>query len=200
MDTGTIILIVIIAIVVLLVLWYFKTYNSLIALRNRKDDQFSQIDVQLKRRSDLIPNLVETVKGYAKHESDTLENVIQARNSYVTATSTEDKVKASGEITSALNKLFALSESYPDLKANTNFMSLQNDLKDTEDKISMARQFYNDSVLTYNNKVESIPSNIVANIGGFKKGEFFQVDESEKEAPKVKFYLDFIVLFLRRIL
>lgn len=187
MNTGTIILIVIIAIVVLLVLWYFKTYNSLISLRNRKDDQFSQIDVQLKRRSDLIPNLVETVKGYAKHESDTLENVIKARNSYVTATSTEDKVKASGEITQALNKLFALSESYPDLKANTNFMSLQNDLKDTEDKISMARQFYNDTVLTYNNKVESIPSNIVANIAGFKKGEFFQIDESEKEAPKVKF-------------
>ena len=96
-------------------------------------------------------------------------------------------MKASGEITNALNKLFALSESYPDLKANTNFMSLQNDLKDTEDKISMARQFYNDSVLTYNNKVESVPSNIVANIGGFKKGEFFQIAESEKEAPKVKF-------------
>lgn len=187
MNTGTIILIVVIAVVVLLILWYFKTYNSLIALRNRKDDQFSQIDVQLKRRSDLIPNLVETVKGYTKHESDTLENVIKARNSYVTATSTDDKVKASGEITHALNKLFALSESYPDLKANTNFMSLQNDLKDTEDKISMARQFYNDTVLTYNNKVESIPSNIVANIGGFKKGEFFQIDESEKEAPKIKF-------------
>ena len=187
MNTGTIILIIIIAIVVLLVLWYFKTYNSLISLRNRKDDQFSQIDVQLKRRSDLIPNLVETVKGYAKHESDTLESVIQARNSYVTASTNEDKIKASGEITSALNKLFALSESYPDLKANTNFMSLQNDLKDTEDKISMARQFYNDSVLTYNNKVESVPSNIVANIVGFKKSEFFQIAESEKEAPKVKF-------------
>ena len=187
MNTGTIILIVIIAIIVLLVLWYFKTYNSLIALRNRKDDQFSQIDVQLKRRSDLIPNLVETVKGYAKHESDTLESVIQARNSYVTASTNEEKMKASGEITNALNKLFALSESYPDLKANTNFMSLQNDLKDTEDKISMARQFYNDSVLTYNNKVESVPSNIVSNIAGFKKGEFFQIAESEKEAPKVKF-------------
>ena len=187
MSTGTIILIVLVAVIVLLVFWYFKTYNSLITLRNRKDDQFSQIDVQLKRRSDLIPNLVETVKGYAKHESDTLENVIAARNSYVSATSNEDKIKASGEITQALNKLFALSESYPDLKANTNFMSLQEDLKDTEDKISMARQFYNDSVLTYNNKVETVPSNIVANISGFKKGEFFQVDESEKEAPKVKF-------------
>ena len=178
---------IIIAVLVLLVIWYFSTYNSLISLRNRKDDQFSQIDVQLKRRADLIPNLVETVKGYAKHESKTLEDVIKARNTYTTAHTVDEKVKASGEITNALNKLFALSESYPDLKANTNFMSLQNDLKDTEDKISMARQFYNDTVLTYNNKVERIPSNIVANIGGFKKGEFFQIDEKEKEAPTVKF-------------
>ena len=166
---------------------YFSTYNSLISLRNRKDDQFSQIDVQLKRRADLIPNLVETVKGYAKHESKTLEDVIKARNTYTTAHTVDEKVKASGEITNALNKLFALSEAYPDLKANTNFMSLQNDLKDTEDKISMARQFYNDTVLTYNNKVERVPSNIVANMGGFKKGEFFQIDEKEKEAPTVKF-------------
>ena len=178
---------IIIAVLVLLVIWYFSTYNSLISLRNRKDDQFSQIDVQLKRRADLIPNLVETVKGYAKHESKTLEDVIKARNTYTTAHTVDEKVKASGEITNALNKLFALSESYPDLKANTNFMSLQNDLKDTEDKISMARQFYNDTVLTYNNKVERIPSNIVANMGGFKKGEFFQIDEKEKEAPTVKF-------------
>ncbi len=178
---------IIIAVLVLLVIWYFSTYNSLISLRNRKDDQFSQIDVQLKRRADLIPNLVETVKGYAKHESKTLEDVIKARNTYTTAHTVDEKVKASGEITNALNKLFALSESYPDLKANTNFMSLQNDLKDTEDKISMARQFYNDTVLTYNNKVERVPSNIVANMGGFKKGEFFQIDEKEKEAPTVKF-------------
>ena len=178
---------IIIAVLVLLVIWYFSTYNSLISLRNRKDDQFSQIDVQLKRRADLIPNLVETVKGYAKHESKTLEDVIKARNTYTTAHTVDEKVKASGEITNALNKLFALSESYPDLKANTNFMSLQNDLKDTEDKISMARQFYNDTVLTYNNKVERIPSNIVANMGGFKKGEFFQIDEKEKVDPTVKF-------------
>ena len=187
MSTGTIILICLVAIVVLIVLWYFKTYNSLIGLRNRKDDQFSQIDVQLKRRADLIPNLVETVKGYAKHEKSTLEDVIKARNSYTTAVSQEDKIKASGELTNALNKLFALSESYPELKANENFLSLQSDLKDTEDKISMARQFYNDTVLTYNNKVERIPSNIVANIGGFKKGEFFQVNDADREAPTVKF-------------
>ena len=179
--------IIVLVIIVIIAIWVISTYNALIKLRNAVKDQWSQIDVHLKRRADLIPNIVETVKGYAKHESDTLESVIQARNSYVTASTNEDKMKASGEITNALNKLFALSESYPDLKANTNFMSLQNDLKDTEDKISMARQFYNDSVLTYNNKVESVPSNIVANIGGFKKGEFFQIAESEKEAPKVKF-------------
>ena len=187
MSTGTIVLIVIVVVIVLLVFWYFSTYNSLIKLRNRKDDQFSQTDVQLKRRVDLISNLVETVKGYAKHESETLENVIRARNDYNTASTNEDKMKASGEITNALNKLFALSEAYPDLKANSNFMSLQNDLKETEDKISAARQFYNDTVLTYNNKVETIPSNIVANISGFKKSEFFQIDEKEKEAPKIKF-------------
>ena len=187
MSTGTIVLIVIGAIILLVVLWYFKTYNSLIGLRNRKDDQFSQIDVQLKRRADLIPNVVETVKGYAKHEKSTFEDVVKARNTYVSATTEEEKIKASGEITNALNKLFALAENYPELKANENFLSLQNDLKDTEDKISMARQFYNDTVLTYNNKVERIPSNIVANMAGFKKGEFFKVDDADREAPKVKF-------------
>ena len=180
-------LIVIIVIVVVLVLWYVVTYNSLVGLRNRVKDQWAQVDVQLKRRADLIPNLVETVKGYAKHEKSTFEDVVKARNTYITATTSDDKIKASGEITNALNKLFALAESYPELKSNENFLSLQNDLKDTEDKISMARQFYNDTVLTYNNKVERVPSNIVANIAGFKKGEFFQVAESDKEAPTVKF-------------
>lgn len=180
-------LIVVIVIIVLLVLWLFATYNSLIGLRNRKDDQWAQIDVQLKRRSDLIPNLVETVKGYAKHESGTLEAVIQARNTFVTATTPEEEMKASGELTQAISKLFALTESYPDLKANQNFISLQADLKDTEDKISYARQFYNDTVLTYNNKVEMIPSNIVAKLFGFKKAAFFEVEESAKEAPKVSF-------------
>ena len=183
----TIALIIIVAVIVLLVFWYFKTYNSLIELRNRKDDQFAQIDVQLKRRSDLIPNLVETVKGYAKHETETFEEVVEARNKYLTAGSVEDKVKSSKELTGALNKLFALAESYPELKANENFLSLQTDLKETEDKIAMSRQFYNDTVLTYNNKVETVPSNIVANMAGFKKSEYFQIDESEKEAPTVKF-------------
>ncbi len=176
-----------VVIVLLLVLWFLTTYNKLIVLRNRKDDQWAQIDVQLKRRADLIPNLVETVKGYAKHESGTLESVIQARNSYVSAKTPEDKIDASNQLTGAISKLFALSESYPDLKANQNFLSLQTDLKETEDKISITRQFYNDTVLKYNNKLEVVPSNIVASIAGFKKAKFFEVSDAEKEAPKVAF-------------
>ena len=175
------------AIVLILIIWFFSTYNKLISLRNKKDDQWSQIEIVLKRRADLIPNLVETVKGYAKHEKGTLDEVIKARNTYLEAKTPEDEIKASGEITGALNKLFALAESYPDLKANTNFLSLQNDLKETEDKITYARQFYNDSVLMYNNKVEMVPSNIVAGMFGFKKGAFFEADEKDKEVPKVSF-------------
>ena len=175
------------AIVLILVIWFFATYNKLISLRNKKDDQWSQIEVQLKRRADLIPNVVETVKGYAKHEKGTFEEVIKARNTYVSAKTPEEEMKASGAVTEALSKLFALSENYPELKANQNFLSLQNDLKDTEDKISYARQFYNDSVLTYNNKVEMVPSNILANMTGFKKASFFETDEKDKEAPKVSF-------------
>lgn len=175
------------AIVLILIIWFFSIYNKLISLRNKKDDQWSQIEIVLKRRADLIPNLVETVKGYAKHEKGTLEEVIKARNTYFEAKTPEDEIKASGEITGALNKLFALAESYPDLKANTNFLSLQNDLKETEDKITYARQFYNDSVLMYNNKVEMVPSNIVAGMFGFKKGAFFEADEKDKEVPKVSF-------------
>ncbi len=180
-------LIIVIAIVVILIIWFVATYNSLINLRNRVKDQWSQIDVQLKRRADLIPNLVETVKGYAKHEKTTLDEVIDARNSFNSASSKEEEIKASGELTGMLNRLFALAESYPDLKANQNFMSLQNDLRDTEDKISTMRQFYNDTVLTYNNKVETIPSNIVAKLANFKVESFFEMNEQEKEVPKVSF-------------
>lgn len=179
--------IVIGVIVLILIFWFVATYNGLVKLRNKKDDQWSQIEVQLKRRADLIPNLVETVKGYAKHEKGTLEDVIKARNTYLSAKTPEEEMKASGEITGALSKLFALAESYPELKANEGFLKLQDDLKDTEDKISYSRQFYNDSVLTYNNKVEMVPSNIVANITGFKKGTFFEADEKDKETPKVSF-------------
>jgi len=180
-------LIVVLVIVVLLVLWIFGTYNSLISLRNRVHDAWSQIDVQLKRRFDLIPNLVETVKGYTKHESETLESVIKARNTYLSATLPEDQMKADGELTKAVSKLFALSESYPDLKANQNFNDLQAQLNETENKIAMSRQFYNDIVMQYNNKVEMVPSNIVANLFKFKKEAFFAANETERENVQVKF-------------
>ena len=178
---------IILAIVVVLGLFVMSTYNGLVSLRNKVRDQFSQIDVQLKKRSDLIPNLVETVKGYAKHEEGTLEKVIQARNTYLTADSMDDKVKASSEMTKAVSKLFALAESYPELKANENFLDLQNQLKEIEDKISYARQFYNDSVLMYNNKIEMFPSNVVASMFHFTKESFFEATEEEKKNVEVKF-------------
>ena len=179
--------IILIVVLVLLVLYVVKTYNSLVVSRNKVRDQFSQIDVQLKKRFDLIPNLVETVKGYAKHESETLESVIQARNNYANAKTDAEKLEASNEMSRGVMNIMALAESYPDLKANTNFVDLQNQLKDVEEKISYARQFYNDSVLMYNNKVEMVPSNIVASIFGFKKESFFEADEKERENVKVKF-------------
>ena len=187
METSTIIIVVIVGILVLLAFYVIGVYNKLVNARNKVDNQFSQVDIQLKRRADLIPNLVETVKGYAKHEEGTLTAVIEARNKAVSANSINEKVDANNELTGALNKLFALSEAYPELKANENFMSLQNDLKETEDKITYARQFYNDSAMGFNNLVEMFPSNIVAGIFNFKKYEFFKALEEEKEAPKVKF-------------
>ena len=179
---------IVLGIVVILIIFVASNYNKLVSARNKVKDGWAQIDVQLKRRADLIPNLVETVKGYTKHESETLEEVINARNSFNTAHTVEEEINANNQITGALNKLFALSEAYPDLKANENFLSLQNDLKDTEEKISYARQFYNDIVLTYNNIVEMFPSNIIANMFKFKQAEFFEItNEEEKETPQVKF-------------
>ena len=172
---------------ILIVFWAISVYNKLIALRNRVKDQWAQIDVQLKRRFDLIPNLVETVKGYAKHEKETLEGVIEARNKAVTANSINEKVDAENQITGALNKLFALSEAYPELKANENFKSLQNELKEVEDKIAYSRQFYNDTAMSYNNIVAMFPSNIVANMFKFKSYDYFKIDEKERENVKVKF-------------
>jgi len=187
MGTGTIVIIIVVAILLLLVFYVIGTYNKLVNERNKVDNQFSQIDIQLKRRADLIPNLVETVKGYAKHEEKTLTSVIEARNKAINSTSVNEKIDANNELTGALNRLLALSESYPELKANTNFLSLQNDLKDTEDKITYARQFYNDSAMSFNNLVEMFPSSIVASIFKFKKYEFFKALEEEKATPKVKF-------------
>lgn len=180
-------LIVIIVVIVLLGIFVMSSYNSLVRSRNRVRDQFSQIDIQLKRRADLIPNLVETVKGYAKHEKGTLEDVIKARNTYLSSSSENDKIQASGEMEKAISKLFALAESYPDLKANTNFLELQKQLNETEDKISYARQFYNDSVLMYNNSVETFPTNIIASMFGFKINAFFEAKEEERQNVQVKF-------------
>lgn len=187
MNTGIIILIVVIVLIILVAGYFVKTYNSLIKLRNRVKDSWSQIEVQLKRRFDLIPNIVETVKGYAKHESDTLKGVIEARNKFGVATTPEEEMNANNQLTAAMKSLFAISESYPELKADKNFMSLQENLTETENKIAITRQFYNDTVLTLNNKIEMFPSNIVASMFKFKKEAFFETSEKEKENIKVEF-------------
>lgn len=180
-------LIIILVIVVLIALYFVSTYNALVNLRNKVKDQWSQIDVVLKNRNDLIPNVVETVKGYAKHEKETLNAVIEARNKATSATTNEEEMKAAGEVTQALGRLFAIAENYPDLKANQNFMDLQTNLKEIEEKIRFARQFYNDTVLSYQNKIEMFPSNIVANMFGFKPEAFFEATEEERKNVQVKF-------------
>ena len=180
-------LIVLVVLVLLCILYIISTRNALVVLRNKVKDQFSQIDIQLERRFDLIPNLVQTVKGYAKHEKTTLEEVIQARNTYLSASSTEEKLNADKSLNGAINKLFALAESYPDLKANENFVALQNELSETESKITYARQFYNDSVLALNNKIEMFPSSLVANMFHFEKEKFFEANEEERKNVEVKF-------------
>lgn len=180
-------LLILIGVVIVILVWIMKTYNSLVSLRNKVHDQKAQIDVALKRRFDLIPNLVETVKGYTKHEKETLEEVVKARNTYTTATTTEQQLKADSELEKGISKLFALAEQYPDLKANENFISLQTELTSTEDKIQYARQFYNDEVMKYNNKIEMFPSNLIANLFKFVKEAFFEATSEEKENVKVKF-------------
>ena len=187
MSGVAVVIIIIVGILALLVFYVIGIYNKLVNARNKVENQFSQVDIQLKRRADLIPNLVETVKGYAKHEEGTLKGVIEARNKAVNAGTVNEKVEANNELTGALNKLFALAEAYPDLKANENFMELQKDLKDTEDKITYARQFYNDSAMAFNNLVQMFPSNFVANMFNFKPYDYFKIAEEEKETPKVKF-------------
>ncbi len=180
-------IIVVVGLLIVLAGYVIGIYNKLVNARNKVENQFSQIDIQLKRRADLIPNLVETVKGYAKHEEETFKAVIEARNKAVNAGTVNEKIEANNELTGALNKLFALAEAYPDLKANENFLALQGDLKDTEDKITYARQFYNDSAMGFNNLVQMFPSNVVASIFGFKKFEYFKAEEKDKEVPKVEF-------------
>lgn len=179
--------IIIVAIILVIVIAIIAAYNNLVSLKMRVKNAWAQIDTQLKRRFDLIPNLVETVKGYAAHEQGTLEKVIAARNSYVSATTVEGKAEANNELNATLKNLFALSESYPDLKANENFMALQTELSGTEDKIAYSRQFYNDTVQMYNTAIMKFPSNIIANMFGFKEEPFFSIDENEKQNVKVQF-------------
>ena len=181
---------IIIGIVVVILLFLGVTYNSLIRLRNQMRNAWAQIDVQLKRRHDLIPNLVETTKGYMKHERETLEAVTNARNLAQKAigAGVGAQSRAEAGLSGALSRLLAVVERYPDLKANQNFLALQEELTSTENKIGFSRQFYNDSVLGYNNKTQMFPSNVVASMAGFKAGEFFEVEVAEeREAPKVSF-------------
>lgn len=181
-------LIVIAVIVVLLILYVVATYNGLIKLRNRVDEAFSDIDTQLKRRHDLIPNLIETVKGYAAHERQTFDAVTQARTNAVNAHGPQAQAAAEGILGQALGRLFAVAEAYPDLKANENFLQLQNELTDTEDKIQASRRFYNMNVRDLNIKVQSVPSNIVANMANIDEREFFELeDPTDREVPEVSF-------------
>ena len=183
-----IIALVLVGLVVVLFAWVAGAYNGLIRLRNQLENAWAQIDVQLKRRHDLIPNLVETVKGYAKHERETLENVIQARNMAVNAKSVGERAEAENVLTGALKSLFAVAEAYPDLKANQNFLALQEELTSTENKISFSRQFYNDTVMTFNTRIEVFPTNIIANMFHFTRHDFFEVKTpEEREAPTVQF-------------
>jgi LemA protein len=178
---------VIVGIVVLLVLWFAGTYNGLIKRRNRIDNAWGQIEVQLKRRYDLIPNLVETVRGYASHEQVTFERVIQARNAAQAAQTPAEQAQAENILTGALRQLFALAEAYPELRATENFQQLQAQLSETENRIAVSRQIYNDSVLTFNNQVQTIPSNVVAALTGFRTREFFDAPAEADEAPQVRF-------------
>ena len=180
-------LIIVIVIIVVVALGFWSIYNGLVRRRLQVDNAWSQIDVQLKRRHDLIPNLVESVKGYMQYEQQTLQNVIQARQAAVAAGPQGPQAQAQAEnvLTGALRQLFALVENYPDLKANQNVMSLQEELTTTENKISFARQFYNDSVMTYNTKIQQFPSNIVAGMFNFTARQFFEGDEADRVVPKV---------------
>ncbi len=181
-------LILLLVIIGAIALMAIGMYNSLITLRNRCDNGWSQIDVQLRRRYDLIPNLVETVKGYAKHESSVFQNVTQARAAAVNAQTVKEQGQAENVLTGALKSLFAVAENYPELKANQNFLMLQEELAGTESKVAYARQFYNDTVMKYNMRQQVFPSSIIANMFGFKPREYFQIEEEVAKGPvKVQF-------------
>jgi LemA protein len=184
MGVATIVVLVVVG---LLVLFLIATYNRLVKLRNRIDAAWSQIDVQLKRRHDLIPNLVETVKGYAAHERETLEAVVAARRQAVEATGVESQAQAENMLTGALRQLFALAEAYPDLKANQNFLALQEELTGTEGRIAFSRQFYNEQTLAYDNARESFPTNVVAGVFNFEAREYFEAEEASRAPVRVDF-------------
>ena len=185
---ALLVLLVIGGLALLVIGWLVLTYNGLVRLRNGVKNAWAQIDVQLRRRYDLIPNLVETVKGYAAHEKETFENVVKARQAGIDASNIKEQGQAENMITGALRQLFALSEAYPDLKANTNFLSLQEELASTENKIGFARQYYNDAVQTFNTRQQMFPANMVARMMGFEPSDFFELEEAEmREAPKVEF-------------
>ena len=179
----------IIVVIVVLVVGFLiaRSYNSLVAKRNRVDTAWSHVEVQLQRRYDLIPNLVETVKGYASHESQTFERVVEARAAGQSASTPGEQTQADNLLTGALRQLFAVAEDYPELRASENFASLQEDLSETENKIAVSRQIYNDTVLTYNNAVQQVPSNIVASITGFKIREYYDATDAADNAPEVSF-------------
>ncbi|MDI6619456.1 MAG: LemA family protein [Clostridiales bacterium] len=178
---------IILAIAVILILIVIGIYNSLVTKRNKVKNSWSQIDVQLKRRFDLIPNLVNTVKGYASHERETLEKIIEARNRFASATTPAQAMEANNQLSQVLSRLAVVVEQYPNLKANENFLELQKQLSETENKISFSRQFYNDVVMDYNNSIQMFPSNIIAGMFGFAAEPFFEANENEKGTVEVKF-------------
>ncbi|OGX79006.1 hypothetical protein A6395_09150 [Exiguobacterium sp. SH31] len=179
--------IIAIGIIVVLAVIYFSMYNGLVKYRNWVDESWAQIDVQLKRRYDLIPNLVETVKGYAKHEQETLTKVVELRNQLGSKTSRQEQMEVNDQLSGALKNLFALREAYPDLKANENFMMLQEELTQTENKVAYSRQLYNNTVMKYNTKIESVPTNIIASVQKFEKRDMLEAREEERENVRVSF-------------
>ena len=188
--SGWIIALIVIAIILVLTIWVIGMYNSLIGMRNRVGNSWAQVDVLLKQRADLIPNLVETVKGYAAHESQVFTQVTQARASALQAAQSGDvaqRIQAENQLSRAIMNLQAVAEAYPQLQANQNFLDLQGQLKGLEEKIAYARQFYNDVVQKYNTKIEVVPTNIIAGLFHFEQAAYFQVDEADRQAPQVKF-------------
>ena len=180
-------MIFVLIIIAVIVAWIIVTYNNLVQARNKVRNSFAQVDTQLQRRFDLIPNLVETVKGYSLHENNVLEKITSARSGYMNAQTAGEKMEADNQLTSTLKTLFAVAENYPELKANTNFLHLQDELRATEDKVAFSRQFFNDSVTMYNNSLQSFPSNIIAKLFGFQEEGLFKTEDAARVAPKVQF-------------